>query len=140
MTLFLVFIYLWVPLAHTALAGVTYNPRLLSEASFFIGMAKQNVPISPLGDRVVVKPADKNEEKQLASGIIIPETVDKERPSKGVVVAVGPGKYDDGVLVPMTVSVGDTVLFSKYGYDEVKIDGVEYYILAESNVLATLTS
>lgn len=103
-------------------------------------MAKQQVPLAPLGDRVVVKVADKNEEKQLASGIIIPETVDKERPSKGVVVAVGPGKYDDGSLVPMTVKVGDTVLFSKYGYDEVKVDGTEYYILSESNVLAVLTS
>jgi chaperonin GroES len=103
-------------------------------------MAKQNVPVSPLGDRVVVRPADTNEEKQLASGIIIPETVDKERPSKGTVVAVGPGKYDDGVLVPMTVKVGDTVLFSKYGFDEVKIDGVEYYILSEGSVLAVLTS
>ena len=103
-------------------------------------MAKQTVPLSPLGDRVVVRPADKNEEKQLASGIIIPETVDKERPSKGVVVAVGPGKYDDGVLVPMTVKVGDTVLFSKYGFDEVKIEGTEYYILSESSVLAVLTN
>lgn len=100
---------------------------------------KQQVPVRPLGDRVVVRPADKNEEQTLASGIIIPETVDRERPSKGVVVAVGPGKYDDGALVPMEVSVGDTVLFSKYGFDEVKIDGVEYYILAESSVLAVLT-
>lgn len=102
-------------------------------------MAQQTIPLQPLADRVVVKPADKGEEKQLASGIIIPESVDKERPSKGVVVAVGEGKYDDGDLIPMTVKVGDTVLFSKYGYDEVKIDGVEYYILAESSVLAILT-
>ena len=101
-------------------------------------MAQQHVPITPLHDRVVVKPADKNEEKQLASGIIIPETVDKERPYKGVVVAVGGGKYDDGDLIPMTVKVGDTVLFSKYGYDEVKIEGEEYYILSESSVLAIL--
>lgn len=103
-------------------------------------MAKQTVPVSPLADRVVVRPADSKEEKQLASGIIIPETVDKERPSKGVVVAVGPGKYDDGDLIPMSVNVGDTVLFSKYGFDEVKIDGVDYYILSESSVLAVLTS
>lgn len=113
-------------------------PNCYLRASFSFDMAKQTVPISPLSDRVVVKPLDKNEEKQLASGIIIPETVDKERPSKGAVVAVGPGKYDDGQLVPMTVKVGDTVLFSKYGYDEVKIDGVEYFILAESSVLAIL--
>lgn len=100
---------------------------------------KQQVPVRPLADRVVVRPADKNEEQTLASGIIIPETVDRERPSKGTVVAVGPGKYDDGDLIPMEVAVGDTVLFSKYGFDEVKIDGVEYYILAESSVLAVLT-
>lgn len=104
-------------------------------------MAKQSssISIAPLGDRVVVKPADMQEEKTLASGIIIPETVDKERPSKGTVVAVGPGKYDDGVLVPMTVKVGDTVLFSKYGYDEVKIDGTEYFILSESSILGVIT-
>jgi chaperonin GroES len=101
-------------------------------------MAKQTVQISPLADRVVVKPADKNEEKVLASGIIIPEGVDKERPSKGTVVAVGPGKYDDGKLAPMSVKIGDAVLFSKYGFDEVKIDGIEYYVLAESSVLAVL--
>lgn len=100
---------------------------------------KQQVPVRPLADRVVVRPADKNEEQTLASGIIIPETVDRERPSKGTVVAVGPGKYDDGDLIPMEVAVGDTILFSKYGFDEVKIDGVEYYILAESSVLAVLT-
>jgi chaperonin GroES len=100
---------------------------------------KQQVPVRPLGDRIVVRPADKNEEQKLASGIIIAESTQKERPSKGVVVAVGPGKYDDGALVPMEVSVGDTVLFSKYRFDEVKIDGVEYYILGESSVLAVLT-
>lgn len=103
-------------------------------------MAKQTVPVTPLADRVVVRPADKGEEKLLASGIIIPDTVDKERPSKGVVVAVGPGKYDDGAIVPMSVKVGDTVLFSKYGFDEVKIDGQDYYILSEGSVLAVLTS
>lgn len=97
-------------------------------------MAKK-LSLKPLGDRVVVKPAEKEGEKKLASGIIIPETVDKERPAKGEVLAVGPGKYDNGKPVPMHVSVGDTVIFSKYGYDEVKIDGQEYYILSESNIL-----
>jgi chaperonin GroES len=104
-----------------------------------MAQTKHVVPISPLGDRVVVKPADKAEEKTLASGIIIPETVDKERPSKGTVVAVGPGKYDDGDLIPMSVKVGDTVLFSKYGFDEVKIDGTEYYILSESSILGIIS-
>lgn len=90
---------------------------------------------APLGDRLVVMPSGKEGERKLASGIIIPETVDKEKPASGMVVAVGPGKYENGVRIPMQVKVNDTVLFSKYGYDEVKIDGKEYYILSESNVL-----
>lgn len=96
-------------------------------------MAKK-FSFSPLGDRIVVKPEAKGE-KKLASGLIIPETADKERPAQGVVVAVGPGKFEQGQRIPMQVQVGDTVLFSKYGYDEVKIEGQEYLILTESNVL-----
>ena len=92
--------------------------------------------LSPLGDRIVVKPSEKEGEKRLASGIIIPETVDKEKPAQGEVVAVGPGKFEDGKRVPMQVKVGDTVIFSKYGYDEVKVEGQEYYILSESSILA----
>ncbi len=99
-------------------------------------MAKK-LALTPLGDRIVVQPAEK-EEKKLASGIIIPESADKEKPSKGKVVAVGPGKFEDGARTPMTVKVGDTVLFSKYGYDEVKVEGEEYYILSESGVLAII--
>ncbi|MEJ0053491.1 MAG: co-chaperone GroES [bacterium] len=103
-------------------------------------MAKNEKPgLKPLGDRIVVLPEGKGEEKKLASGIIIPESVDKEKPAKGTVVAVGPGKYDDGKLQPMQVKTGDTVLFSKYGYDEVKVDGEEYYILSESSVLAVVS-
>ncbi|MDE1919413.1 MAG: co-chaperone GroES [Patescibacteria group bacterium] len=97
-------------------------------------MAKK-FQIMPLGDRVVVMPSEKEGEKKLASGIIIPETVDKERPAKGTVVAAGPGKLEEGKRVPLSVKVGDTVLFSKYGYDEVKIDGQEYFILSESSIL-----
>jgi chaperonin GroES len=100
-------------------------------------MAKK-LSLTPLGDRVVVKPADKEGEKQLASGIIIPETVDREKPSQGTVVAVGPGKHEDGKRIPLQVKVGDLVLFSRYGYDEVKIEGQEYYILAESNILGVI--
>lgn len=100
-------------------------------------MAKK-FEITPLGDRIVVKPSDKEGEKKLASGIIIPETVDKERPAKGKVVAVGPGKYEEGNRIPMQVKVGDVVLFSKYGYDEIKIEGQEYYILSESGILGIL--
>ena len=97
-------------------------------------MAKK-LSLIPLGDRIVVRPSEKEGEKRLASGIIIPETLDKETPAQGTVVAVGPGKYEDGKRIPMQVAIGDLILFSKYGYVEVKIEGEEYYILAESNVL-----
>ncbi|MGB4076178.1 MAG: co-chaperone GroES [Minisyncoccia bacterium] len=96
------------------------------------------IGIEPLSDRVVVKPIEKDE-KVSASGIIIPDTVDKEKPAKGKVIAVGPGKYDEDTLIPMQVKVGQTVLFSKYGYDEVKVDGENYYILSESQILAIIT-
>ena len=98
-------------------------------------MAKK-MALKPLGDRIVVKPAEKEGEKKLASGIIIPASADKEKPMIGEVIAVGPGKFDDGKRVPMGVKVGDRVLYAKYGYDEVKIDGEEYYILSESSILA----
>ncbi|HQT82896.1 MAG TPA: co-chaperone GroES [Candidatus Paceibacterota bacterium] len=101
-------------------------------------MAKK-LSLKPLGDRVVVQPAEKEGEKKLASGIIIPETVDKEKPAQGTVIAVGPGKYEDGKRVPMQVKVGDTVIFSKYSYDEVKIGGEEYYILEESKILGVVS-
>ncbi len=102
-------------------------------------MAKK-LSLVPLGDRIVVLPSEKEGEKKLASGIIIPETVDKEKPAKGSVVAIGPGKYEDGKRVPLQVKVGDTVIFNRHGYEhggvqEVKIDDVEYYILSESNIL-----
>lgn len=99
---------------------------------------KTSLVLQPLGDRVVVAPLEAKEETKLPSGIIIPETDKKEKPSKGKVVAVGPGRYDDGVLVPMTVKVGQVVLFSKYGYDEVTEDGEDYLILPESQILAVI--
>jgi len=101
-------------------------------------MAKK-FSLMPLGDRVIVAPAEKAGEKKLASGIIIPETVDKEKPIQGTVVAIGPGKVEEGKRVPPEVAVGDTVIFSRYGYDEVKVDGKEYFILSESNVLAVVS-
>lgn len=98
--------------------------------------ADKKLSIKPLNDRIVVKPVAK--EEKTAMGIIIPDSAKQEAPSKGTVVAVGQGRYEDGDLIPMTVKVGDEVLFSKYGFDEIKIDGQEYYILSESNVLAVL--
>ncbi len=102
-------------------------------------MAKDKKNIIPLGDRVLVKAASAGEGKKTDSGIIIPETVDKEKPEIGTVVAVGAGRTnDDGDIVPMRVKKGDTILFSKFGPDEIKIDGEEYLILNESNILAII--
>jgi len=99
---------------------------------------KSAVPLTPLGDRVVVRPLSPEEMgTTTASGIIIPDSA-QEKATEGTVVAVGQGKYDDGVLVPMQVSVGDRVMFSKYGHEEVKVGGQEYYIVSESNVLAII--
>jgi len=95
--------------------------------------------ISPLGDRVLVRPFSEEETaRKNQFGIIIPETVDKEKPEQGEVLAVGEGRYEDGRLVPMRLKVGDKVLFSKYGYDEVKIDEEELYILKEESILAII--
>lgn len=121
--------------AHTRFISSIFN-KLAS----FIMATKPSLSLSPLADRVVVKPLEAKEETVLASGIIIPETGAKEKPSKGKVVAVGPGRFDDGELVPMSVKVGQTVLFTKYGYDEVKVDGQDYFILAESQVLAIINN
>ena len=90
--------------------------------------------LKPLGDRVVVEPAEK--EERTASGIILPETA-KEKPQEGEILAVGPGRRDDdGKLIPMDVKKGDTVLYAKYAGTEVKIDDRKLLILIESDILA----
>ena len=97
--------------------------------------------IKPLQDRVVVRPlTDKEAGNVSVSGIIIPDTAKQDKPEQGVVVAVGNGKWDeDGEKrIPLEVKVGDKVMFSKYGYDEIKLDDEEYYILSETNVLAII--
>lgn len=92
--------------------------------------------LSPLGDRVVVLPAEKGGEKKLASGIIIPETVDKEKLLKGEVISVGLGRRnDEGKHIPIEVKPGDTVLFKKPWDEPIKVDGVEYYVLPESDII-----
>jgi chaperonin GroES len=93
--------------------------------------------ISPLGDRVLVRPFS-DESTKTASGIIIPDTIDKEKPEQGVVIAVGPGRYIDGERRPIEVSQGDKVVFSKYGYDEVRVGDEEYYLIKEDNILAII--
>lgn len=90
-----------------------------------------NLKINPLADRVVVTPAPA--EEKTASGIIIPDTA-KEKPQRGTIVAVGPGKKDE----PTTVKVGDTVLYGKYAGTEVSIEGKDYLIMRESDLYAVI--
>ena len=91
--------------------------------------------IKPLSDKVVIKALEA--EQKTASGIVIPDTA-KEKPAQGEIIAVGPGKVDDGARVPMTVKIGDKVLYSKYSPQEVKIDGTEYLIIGEEDILAII--
>jgi chaperonin GroES len=95
-------------------------------------MAK--IKIKPLADRVLVKRIDE-EEEQKVGGIIIPDTA-KEKPQEAEIVAVGPGKTEDGKIVPLEVSVGDKVLIGKYSGTEVKIEGEDYLIMREDDILA----
>ena len=94
--------------------------------------------IHPLGDRVVIEVL-KEKEGKTKSGLYLPETADRERPEQGKVVAVGPGKADkDGKRVSPQVKKGDTVLFTKYGPQEVKVDDTEFLIAKEDDILAVL--
>ena len=89
----------------------------------------QDLSIKPLADRVIVKPAAA--EEKTAGGIIIPDTA-KEKPQRGIVIAAGPGKKDE----PVTVKTGDTVLYGKYAGTEIQIEGQDYLIMRESDILA----
>lgn len=106
-------------------------------------MSEKKSPITPLNDRVVVRPLTEEELGTVsASGIIIPETAKKEKPEQGIVLAVGPGKWDeDGEKrIPLDVKEGDRVIFSKYGYDEIKLEEQEYFIVGESSILGIFNS
>lgn len=96
------------------------------------------IGIEPLNDRIVLKPLTEEEMTTTKSGIIIPDTVSKEKPEQGTVIAVGEGRWENGKRIPLGVKVGDRVVFSRYGYDEVKLEGVEYYVLKEENILAII--
>ena len=113
--------------------------RSVISNSVFKRMAKSKIKsfhLVPLADRVIVSPVL---EEKTKSGIIIPDTAGKERPERGLIVAVGKGKIgDDNKRIPLEVSVGDMVIFSKYGPDEIKIEGVHYYILREDQILAII--
>jgi chaperonin GroES len=93
--------------------------------------------IKPLADHVLLEPL--KEEQKTKTGILLPETAEQERSEQGTVIAVGPGKKGkDGKITPVEVKVGDLVLFSKYGPNEVKVEGKEYLIAEEKDILAVL--
>ena len=90
--------------------------------------------LKPLGDRLIVKPVE--EEETTASGIVLPDTA-KEKPQEGRVLAVGTGRVlDNGNTLPVSVKVGDRILYSKYSGSEIKLEGTEYLIISEKDVLA----
>ncbi len=93
--------------------------------------------IKPLSDYIVIEPI--NKEERTKSGILLPETAEKEKPEQGKVIAVGPGrKTSSGKVIPVDVKEGDVVLFTKYGPNEIKIDDKEYLIAREEDILAIL--
>ncbi|HUT96234.1 MAG TPA: co-chaperone GroES [Candidatus Paceibacterota bacterium] len=93
--------------------------------------------IKPLEDRVLIEPV--SQEEKTKSGIVLPDTTDKEKPEQGKVIAIGAGRIDNnGKRILMTVKVGDVVLFTKYGPNEVKIDNKEYLIAKEEDILAII--
>lgn len=90
--------------------------------------------LKPLGDRVVIEAVE--QAQQSAGGVILPDTA-KEKPQEGIILAVGPGrKTDKGEVIPMDLKVGDKVIYSKYSGSEIKLDGTEYLIISEKDVLA----
>ena len=94
--------------------------------------------LKPLGDRVVVKPVEK--EERTKSGIVLPDTA-KEKPQEGIVEAVGTGRIlDNGTKIPMELKVGDKILYAKYAGNEFKIEEIEYLIVSEKDVLAIVAS
>lgn len=124
------------PVKKSSLPKILAHASSVDEAPTRI---KSAVGVSPLGDRVLVKALTPEEAGTLTSfGIVMPDS-SKEKPEQGTVVAVGPGKRgEDGALAPMSVQVGDRIMFSKYGFDEIKVAGVEYLILPESSILAVI--
>ena len=91
--------------------------------------------LEPLEDRIVVKPGEA--EETTVSGIVIPDTA-KEKPQEGEVIAVGPGRFEDGNRVPLDVKAGDKVIYSKYGGTEITVEGEDYLILSARDVLAVV--
>lgn len=99
-------------------------------------MATTNPKIRPLSDRIVVQA--KELETKTAGGIFIPDTADKDKPMQGTVLAIGNGKYIDGSLQPLQVKVGDKILFGKYAGTNIKLDGTEFLVMREEDVMGVI--
>lgn len=104
---------------------------------------KTKAKIKPFGDRVLVRPFTEDalrqaQGKKPSFDLILPESVTKEKSAQGKILAVGEGKWVEGKLVPVRLKVGDIVVFSKYGYDEVEQEGEELYLLKEDSILAVI--
>jgi len=96
-----------------------------------------NIKIKPLSDHILIEPI--KEEEKTKAGILLPETAEKEKPEQGRVLAVGPGrKTNEGKIIPLEVKPGQKVLFTKYGPSEIKIEGKEYLIAREEDILAII--
>ncbi len=93
--------------------------------------------LKPLHDQVIIKPIE--EDEVTAAGLVLPDTAEKEKPQKGEVIAVGPGKIlENGQRAEMSVKVGDKVVFRKYSPDEIKIDDQEYYVIRDEDIIAII--
>jgi chaperonin GroES len=123
------------PAAHRDTGSlVALRPPRLHPISHFVGVSPMNV--RPLHDRIIVQRLEEGEQK--IGGIIIPDSA-KEKPQQGKVIAVGKGKAkDDGKVIPLDVKEGDTILFGKYSGQEIKLDGEDYLIMREDEVLAVI--
>ena len=111
------------------------TPGSPDEELFMATKSPPAIKIDPLADRVVVRSLEETE--QTRGGLFIPDTA-KEKPQQGEIIAVGPGRFDEGTRVPMDLKVGDKVLYGKYSGTEVTIDGEQLLILRESDVLAVI--
>lgn len=124
------------PVSKTISKLLKYSCFFTSNFTYYISIIMAiKAKVQPLGGNLLVEAV--SEESTTASGIVLPDTVDKEKPQKGKIVALGTGKVsDDGSKIPFNVKVGDIVIFKKYSPDEITIDEKEYLIMTEEDVLA----
>jgi len=99
-------------------------------------MSKNTPKIRPLSDRIVVEP--KEVETKTAGGIVLPDNADKDKPMQGTVIAIGTGRYHEGNVIPLQVKVGDNILFGKYAGTNIKLDGCEFLVMREEDVMGVV--